>query len=158
MSNYIIITHCNPEQVRQAFSDWLDMYREGLAAGLTFDFFAAGKEETIIRTDQWLSNEHFNYLVNYLKYPIGIDYSAVVTGYQTLLDPTVFPAENIGNRVLIFIPETDTDYDCVYWVNRDQEVYLTDFGGRTRRLSLAKKFEEPGIEFDQMVPVETFSS
>ena len=158
MSNYIVVTHCSRSLARQAFSDWLDMYRDGLAKGLAFDLFGTEDEDTVIRTDQWLTNEHFNYLVNYLKYPVGIDCQAGVAGYQTILDPITFPPENMGNRVLVFIPETDTDYDCVYWVNQAGEVHLTDFGGRTKKVSLIQKFEEPAIDFDQLTLLETFST
>lgn len=158
MNNILFIEGGTYTDIKKALGQWLDASTDILTPGLFFELYKNGRGKHIVKADDKLENEQFNYLLNYLKYPEDIDYKIEVTGVTTIFEPTVFPIERIGEEILIFIPESDDEYDNVYWVTKDGQVFKTDFGGKTFESNVLKIHEEPEFNPDEFPPPENFYS
>ena len=55
---------------------------------------------------------------------------------------------------MLFISDSDSEYDNVYWVTGDNQVYITDMGARTRKTESTVQFENPPINIHR-IPAET---
>ncbi|HMK27852.1 MAG TPA: hypothetical protein VK483_17595 [Chitinophagaceae bacterium] len=158
MKNILFIEGGACADIKKALVQWIDLSSDILGEGLTFELYKDERGKHIIKADDNLSNEQFNYLLNYLKYPEDIEYKINITGYTTITKPTVFPAKRMGEEILIFIPESDDEYDNVYWVTKDSQVYKTDFGGTTIESDISKTFEEAEFNSSEYPPPEIFYS
>ena len=84
--------------------------------------------------------EHFCFFVNYMRYPESPKHiNPKVKGY--IYKDLINNSKNFknGDWFLVFVPEDDTEYDCVNLINQNNESYKYDFGGRITAL--------PNIEF-----------
>jgi hypothetical protein len=158
MKNILFIDGGAYTDIKKALVQWIDPSSDILKKDLTFELYKNEKDRYIIKADDDLSNEQFNYLLNYLKYPEEIEYKINITGFTTITKPTVFPKERIGEEILIFIPESDDEYDNVYWVTKDNQVYKTDFGGTTIESEISKTYKEIEFKPNEYPPPEIFYS
>ena len=158
MRNILFIEGGAYADIKKALEQWIDPSSDVLGKGLAFGLYKDEKDRHIIKADDDLPNEQFNYLLNYLKYPEEIEYKINITGFTTITKPTVFPAERMGEEILIFIPESDDEYDNVYWVTKDNHVYKTDFGGKTFESDISKTYEEAEFNPNGYPPPEIFYS
>jgi len=143
MLNTIFIEGCSYSDIKKALNQWIDLYADDFETIQKFELFNTGDVNHIIKADDKLPNNQFNYLVNYLKYPENIDYKINIKAYTKVSSPTPFPKERKGEEIMIFIPESDNEYDNVYWVGKDNNVWKTDFGGKTTHAKIQKKYEDP---------------
>ncbi len=158
MNNIIFIEGGAYTDIKKALGQWLDASADTLTAGLFFELYKNERGKHIVKADDKLENEQFNYLLNYLKYPEDIEYKIEVTGFTKISKPTIFPIERIGEEILVFIPESDDEYDNVYWVTKDGQVFKTDFGGKTFESGISKIYEELEFNSEKFPPPEIFCS
>ena len=98
MKNILFIEGGACADIKKALVQWIDLSSDILGEGLTFELYKDERGKHIIKADDNLSNEQFNYLLNYLKYPEDIEYKINITGYTTITKPTVFPAKRMGKK------------------------------------------------------------
>lgn len=146
--NFIVIKGGSYNEIKKALRQWIEIYSDELEANIKFDLFKTGNDSAIIAIEEGVNNENFNFLINYLCYPEGIDYKIKVEGYTTAADAKLFPKDLLNKRLLIYIDENDKEYDNVFAVTEDNEAYLIDFGGTVSRLYESKMFKLPNIDFD----------
>lgn len=158
MRNILFIEGGAYTDIKKALVQWIDLSVETLKAGLHFELYKAGRGKHVIKADDELPDEQFGYLLNYIKYPEGIDYKIDVTGYTKVSEPTVFPHEFIGKEIQLFIPDSDDEYDNVYWVTKENKVFKTDFGGKTILTEVLKKYEPVAFDLADYPPPEIFYS
>jgi len=154
-SNYIIIEGGAFTDIKKALKQWIDLYSASIDNECSLLLFKNGIGKHIIQVDNKIDNERFCYLVNYLKYPEDITYNVKVLGYLTVSDTKIFPGIKSGNRIQIFIPDFDKDYDNVYAVTADNESYKFDFGGKTRRVETVNKYQISDIDYGNLVNPDT---
>jgi hypothetical protein len=158
MRNILFIEGGAYTDIKKALDQWIDLSAETLKVGLTFELYKAGRGRHVIKADNELPDEQFGYLLNYLKYPEGIDYKIDVTGYTKVSEPTVFPPEFIGKEIELFIPDSDDEYDNVYWATKENKVFKTDFGGKTVLTEILKEYEPTAFDPDEYPAPEIFYS
>lgn len=135
--NYILIKGGSYKKIKKALTDWIQMHSKDLNANATFQLFKNGKGKHIIKADKELDNEQFYYLVNYLKYPIDIEYDINVVGY------TIGRQENqLHNKILqVYISESDIEGDNVYVATQENKNYKIDFGGKIMQIQDSVSFK-----------------
>lgn len=155
--NLIIIKGGSYNEIKKALRQWIELYSDDLESDIKFELYKTGQESHLIVADKRLNNEKFNFLVNYLRYPEGIDYKIYIDGYITAIDTKLYPKSLLNKKLLIYIPEDDKDFDNVFVTTEDNEVYKIDFGGKVSKINEFKTFKVPDIDFDSLSRPERIS-
>jgi hypothetical protein len=106
--------------------------------------------------------EIFCYFTNYLKYPMDFEGNMDVAAWTTTTETDKWISEKSANKkVLLFIPEDDTEHDNVYLTTADNIGYKLSFavGEEKQLLSTPKKaFVAPPIDIHSLAgaPSEDF--
>lgn len=124
--NLILIKGGAYNDIKKALRQWIHLYSKDLQDGLTFQLFKNGNGNHIIQADKEIENERFYYLINYLKYPEGIEYKIDIEGYTTGKDKNQLK----DKELLVYISQTDKEYDNVFVTTSENENFKVDFGGR----------------------------
>jgi hypothetical protein len=69
----------------------------------------------------------FQFLVNYITYPMHRDYQLRPTGYWRAGPHDLPVRDHMGKMLMIFIPKSDTEYDNVYAVTDDGVAMILGF-------------------------------
>lgn len=139
--NLIVIKGGAYNDLKKALRQWLDLYSKELQDDLTFELFKNGKGNHIIKADQRLDNERFYYLVNYLNYPIEIDYKVDIKAFTTGKDENILK----NKKLLVYISQSDKDGDNVFVTTSDNMNYKVDFGGKISEANESKMFKPPAF-------------
>jgi hypothetical protein len=139
--NLIIVKGGSYSDVKKALKQWIFEYHKDLNDDFKFKVFKNGRGNHVIQADDRLDNCRFNYLINYLQYPIDIEYKVSVIGFTVANDPEIYNQELLGKRIQVYIPEDDTEYDVVYIVSEYNQVYKVDFGGKTTKLDYKGEYQ-----------------
>ena len=103
--------------------------------------------------------ETFCYVVNYLYYPIGVNYHPQITAWTTTKQSDSWMKDNLVNKkVMIFIPYEDKEYDNVYLTTSDNIGYKMGFaiGHESQLLDTPnKKFHLPDTRIDDLNNTKT---
>mgnify|MGYP006186518259 FL=1 len=86
--------------------------------------------------------EIYCYFVNYVHYPMGFDKSFDVTAWETTGQANGWITEKTANKkIMLFIPEDDSEHDNVYLTTDDNIGYKLGFaiGEEKQPLQSAKK-------------------
>jgi hypothetical protein len=126
VDNLIVITGGAYKDIKKALKQWVDLYSKDLENGLTFQIFKNGIGNHIIQADKRLDNERFYYLINYLKYPEGIEYKIDIEGFTTGKEKN----QLIGKPLLVYISPSDKEFDNIFVTTSENENFKVDFGGR----------------------------
>jgi hypothetical protein len=142
IDNLIIIRGGAYNDIKKALRQWIELYAGDLNRDLVFKLYKNGRANHIIIADERLDNERFFYLVNYLKYPEGIEYEIDIEGYTTGRDNNEFE----GQELLIYISPNDTEPDNVFVVTAGNKNFKIDFGGKVSVVDERKLFQQPNIQ------------
>jgi len=139
IDNFITINGGNYDDIKKSLKDWIDLYSESLQAGLIFELYKSEENSYIIKVDNRLDNERFFYLVNYLKYPVDVEYELNIEGFTTGKDDNVLK----GKKLLVYLSPNDTDYDNVFVITNENKNYKVDFGGKITEVNETNTFKHP---------------
>ncbi len=123
--NQIVLKGATYNELKQALNQWINLYEEDLNDDIKFKLIKIHSDEFVLKVDDSLDNERFFFLINYLKYPEDIKYKVDVIGYTIGKDKNLFEA----NKLLVYIPENDDEYDNVYVVMEDNSTFKVGFNG-----------------------------
>lgn len=137
-NNLILINGGAYNEIKKALRQWIELYRDQIDSDLNFKLYKNGKGNHIIQADDRLDNETFFYLVNYLKYPEGIEYNIDVEGYTTGEEKTLK-----SKKLLVYISPNDNEYDNVFVTTNENENYKVEFGGKITATNENKLFRNP---------------
>ncbi len=137
MNNILFIDGGSHADVKKALRQWIDTYSSELEPNSVFKIYKNGNGQHVIQADEDLDNDLFFFLVNYMQYPVGIYYKATVKGYTSGTERNVLK----DKQVLVFIPETDTEYDNVYIVTEANESYKVEFSKKIIASSEIRLYE-----------------
>lgn len=152
--NLIIVKGGSYNDVKKALKQWIFEYHKDLKEDFQFKIFKNGRGNHIIQVDDSLDNSRFNYLVNYLQYPIDIEYKVSVSGFTLAKDPKIYNHELLGKRIQVYIPDEDSEYDVVYVVSEYNQVYKVDFGGKTTKLDVKREYLNIALDLNLLVDPE----
>src|SRR4029078_12021604 len=91
------------------------------------------------------------------RYTEQLTYPHSLRGYTEITSENFFPKNLSGNKIMLFIPDSDSEYDNVYWITGDDQSYITEMGARTRKTESTVKFENPPVNI-HTIPAETLQS
>jgi len=98
--------------------------------------------------------EIYCYFVNYIHYPMGFDKSFEVTAWETTKQANGWITEKIANKkVMLFIPEDDSEHDNVFLTTDDNIGYKLGFAmGEEKQLleTPKKKYFAPTIDINTL--------
>jgi len=137
--NVVLIKGASYDKVKKALNNWLNLYSDNLPSDFKFKLYKKDQNEFVIKAGNEIDNNRFHFLVNYLKYPEGIEYQVEVVGYIIGKDHN----ELQGQRLLIYISDNDTEYDNVFAVNSENKNFKIDFGGKISIVDEKNVYKEP---------------
>lgn len=139
MENLILIKNGSYSDIKKALTQWIELYADDLQSDFTFHLFKNGRGNHVIQADERLDNTRFYYLVNYLSYPVGIEFLFDVEGFTTGKDDDQLK----DKRLSVYIFPTDTEYDNVFVTTSDNENFKVDFGGGITRVNESRTYQPP---------------
>lgn len=123
----IIIKNTTLNDARQALQNFCKQYAESgeaLFPGISI----INNEEIAVTFPYDISFETFCFAVNFLKYPVDVNWQADVKGWTTMHPGDGWAIPQLFNRkVMLYIPADDNEYDNVFAVTDDNAVYKLDF-------------------------------
>lgn len=137
--NLIVITGGAYKDIKKALKQWVDLYSKDLENGLTFQIYKNGSGNHIIQADKRLDNERFYYLINYLKYPEGIEYKIDIEGFTTGKEKNQLN----DKPLLVYISPSDNEFDNIFVTTSGNEHFKVDFGGRISEVRDSKLYLLP---------------
>lgn len=141
IENTIIVRGGAYRDVKRALQTWINLSADYLLKDICFEMYRNGRGNHVIRTDSRLPNLQFFYLVNYLTYPMNIEYKAQVRGYMQGEENRDWPAV----KLMVYISAKDTEYDNVFLVNEENNNYKVPFalGEEVEEVSDATTYSMP---------------
>ncbi|WP_321517592.1 hypothetical protein [uncultured Bacteroides sp.] len=146
IDNFIIIKGGLCNDIKKALQQWITLYSKDLVSNIKLELYILGLERYLIVADKRLNNEKFNYLINYLRYPEGIEYNISIEGYATVSDGKIYPQNLLHKNILVYVPDNDKEFDNVFVTTEDNETYKIDFGGKVSRVYESRTFRIPDID------------
>jgi hypothetical protein len=99
--------------------------------------------------------EIFSYFINYIEYPMELQWAADVTAWATTKSSdTWITGKSANKHAMLFIPTDDTDHDNVYMTTQDNIGYKLGFAmGEEKQLldTPKRRFVLPEIELSELV-------
>ncbi len=157
MEEYILVTGSGKEQIRTAVRNLANLYAaEKAAQGIEIRVL---NDTTFVVTFSHVPElEIFEYFVNYLRYPEGVELRQDATGYVTLGSDTYHIPEVPGTRMMFFVSKEDTAYDTVMAVSEKGYAYLCDFGGGVSKLPESERnFVELPLNLEELELLDRIS-
>jgi hypothetical protein len=152
----VLIENADYADVQKALTDFCNMYNEKTYQALPRLIKLSEKEFAIIFPYD-LDFEIYCYFVNYMKYPIGIKWNANIVGWVTASTNDWIPEQSLNKKIMLFVPEDDTEGDNVYMTTSDNTGYKLGFAmGQEKKLldTPKKNFRAPGIEIEELINKE----
>jgi len=116
------------------------------------------QEEFAITFPYDINFEIYCYLINYIEYPMEIEWSPEVVGWTTTKSSETWITEKSANKkVMLFIPVDDAEHDNVYMTTSDNLCYKLGFAmGEEKQLldSLKKPYISSNITFSDLTNKE----
>ena len=160
--NFIIINGVDIDSVKRAIKDWVELNIDNIKSDFEFDLYTLDEDRHLIIPKVKLHFKIFNYLVNYLKYPIDIDYKATVMGYSFNNKANLVPKKFVGCNIFIYVPENDTEYDVVFAITSNNIRYKINLDGTIKELPGSVNYPQPKLNIDKLnsptsIPTDTRS-
>ena len=141
-NNLIIIKGGVYNNIKESLGQWISIYRDNLKDDFTFELYKNGQSNHIIKVDNRLGNELFFFLINYLKYPEGIESKISIEGFTTGKNDNIFK----NKKLLVFISSADEEYDSVFVTTSENRTYRYDFEGKIGKIidvKLNRNYKQP---------------
>lgn len=141
--NYIIVSNESASDVEKVLMDLANLYANtGYTEGISLLQKNNRPDSFLVSFKNQPDFERFNYFVNYIRYPIGYNknFSPMVRGFFDVNQLNEKADFKDGDWIMVYISKNDKAGDNVHIVNRRNESYEIDFGGKTKRL---ETLEEP---------------
>lgn len=136
MNEHFILVNCDQQgKLEQAVMDFCNLYADAKSSEWIRLFRRKGEPNSfLISFTNQPDFDLFSFCVNYLKYPSDLpELKAHVVGFfNTDLDSSHH--KKSSGWVKVFIPKNDTEFDNVYFVNNQNQVFINDFGSGIKRL------------------------
>lgn len=140
-NNIITIRGASYAHVKEALTQWIELYADEINSDLSFKLYKTGSKDHLVKADDRLDIERFFYLVNYLHYPDIDSYHAKVEGFTETSDFEEFT----GQKLSVYISDTDTEYDNVFVLTEKNKTFKFDFSGVITAIDTGKQYKYPEI-------------
>jgi len=148
----ILIENANAEDVKKALIAFCNLYnKDGFAALPRLWELSPTSFTVTFPYDADFSI--FCFAVNYLEYPIDIEWHANVRGWATTrMGDDWILQENAGKKVMLFIAPDDTERDNVFMTTIENKTYKLGFStDRAKGFDVLKEiYQSPSITPNQL--------
>lgn len=149
----ILVSNVNHDDIKNALIKFCNMYNKDNYAILPRLTQIAPR--TFAITFPYDTNfSMFCFIVNFMKYPVDINWNSDVVAWATTKRSDEWITEkSLGKKVMLFLAEDDTEYDNVYLTTRDNIGYKLGFAsGKEKQLLVSPKqpFIEPRIDVNNL--------
>jgi hypothetical protein len=114
----LIVSGLSQQELGKVLSDFQSMYAGRLHRTFSIHLTPISSNQFRIQFPNDIEPMYFHFLINYVRYPKGLDLSArsiLVVGRATLDNQFNIPSASlIGQKAMIYIPANDKDFDLVY--------------------------------------------
>lgn len=138
--NLITVRNVSLDLLKQAIEDFTNNYRNSKSAFPPphSKIHILNDSSFIISFPKNINFEIFCYYINYLKYPIDIDYNIEITAWTTTKSEYTWLNENFENeKCMLYIASDDDEYDNVILTLQNGTSYKLDFGGNLNELDIS---------------------
>jgi len=139
--NFIIVEKIKESDLVSILKDFATSYSEDEFASAIQLYRKREKFDSflILFTNQ-PDFEKFNYIINYLRYPIGYkNISPFIRGFFMASEIKGKPEYKIGEWLMVYVSKDDKKYDNVSILNIKNENYLYNFGGKLVKQNSAEE-------------------
>lgn len=139
--NFIIIENVSEKEIESILMDLANLYADtGYTDAIQLYKKNNKNNSFLILFSNPPDFARFNYFVNYLRYPSGYEkLNPFLRGYYQTKDININNEFIVGDWIMVYVSESDKEYDNVYLVNKNEENYLYDFGGKIRKLNTTEE-------------------
>jgi len=133
----IHVRNVSLDLLKQAIEDFTNNYRNSKSAfpPPCTKIHIIDDSSFIISFPKNIDFEIFCYFINYLKYPIDIDYNIEITAWTTTESKYTWLNENFENeKCMLYIASDDEEYDNVILTLQNGTNYKLVFGGNLNEL------------------------
>ena len=149
--SYITIENIKGHHLETNLGELINLYAEtGFVDHVPIHRKKGEPENFLVNFPNQPDFDRFCYFVNYLHYPAKEQGSnPKVSGYFRLKTPDGDESELKDEWVMIYVSKGDKEYDNVNVVNKENQSYFYDFGGRQQALEQPeRKFNKPEINLN----------
>lgn len=149
----ILIENANAEDVKKALIAFCNLYNKN-------DFAAMPRLWELSPTSFAVTFPYdvdfsiYCFAVNYLEYPIDIEWHANVRGWATTrMGDDWILQENAGKKVMIFIAPDDTEHDNVFMTTNENKTYKLAFSASKPKAFdiLNEIYKKPSITPNELI-------
>jgi len=154
----VVVRDVKPDKIKQAIQQFCNIYNQESYRALP-ELTIISDKVYVITFPKDIDFETFCYFVNYLHYPNEIFYKPNITAWTTTSSGDSWMKDDIvGEKVMLYIPKDDQDYDNVYLTTSDNLGYKMGFalGEASQRLDKPRQpFQKPTININKLEGMET---
>ncbi len=148
----VVVAGTDSSTLKEALVGFCNMYNEQ-AVQAQLRVTPLSENEFAITFPSDISFEIYCYLVNYLRYPIDISWTADVTGWATTKNGDEWITEKTVNKKgMFFVPEDDNEHDNVYMTTSDNSGYKLSFGSNKEKelKGPLRQYQEPPVSISEL--------
>lgn len=135
--NYIIIENVDEKDVETVLMNLANLYsKTDYVNGIQLYRKKNKRNSFLILFTNQPDFERFNYFVNYLRYPEGYEnFKSFLRGFFRTTELKENYSFNVGDWLMIYVAENDTEYDNISLINEENETYIYSFSGNSRKVN-----------------------
>ncbi|MBA4057035.1 MAG: hypothetical protein C0490_20135 [Marivirga sp.] len=123
----IVVKGPKEEQMKKVLEKFCEMYNQNGSTTI-LKFYKKGDDTFFITFPSDIDFELFCYLINYIKYPMDINYKVEAIGWTIADHVDSWNTKYInGKKVIVFIDPDDQEYDNVMLTTEDNAAYEIGF-------------------------------
>jgi hypothetical protein len=148
--NYITIEGADSKLLIKALQDFANSYADtNMVNDIELYMSKSNNRFFVVNINELMDIERFQFLVNYLEYPIDIKYQAEVKGYWNVSSMDKLKINHVGQRVMFYVSPNDKEGDNVFGIFKDgSQTIKFGFSSHKQYKELDKKemdFIEPEL-------------
>jgi len=125
--NLVIVSSASLHEIRTIINGFRERYKDD-GLHLDFQLAADGQGNFAITFPGDITFVYLCYLVNYLTYPIEVNRHFEVVGWTSVRPQKGLNEHRIaGKEVMLYIPPDDSEYDTVWLVTGQNELFKIPF-------------------------------
>lgn len=139
--NYIIVENVSAQDIESILTDFANEYPDANPVkGIQLYAKQNDARSFLVGFTNRPDFDIFSFCINYLRYPRGFEnFDPYVRGYFRTENLHTGGGFNMGEWVVVYLSENDTEYDNVSVVNENNHTYLYSFTGKTKKMDLSEE-------------------
>jgi hypothetical protein len=148
----VIVNSANYDDLKKALTEFCNMYNKDKFQAIP-RLTKLTENEFAITFPHDIDFEIYCYFINYILYPMDIYWKPNVVAWTTTQSSDTWITEKTANKkVMLFIPEDDTEHDVVFMTTEDNIGYKLGFSvGERKQLDNPKRnYNAPKFDINSL--------